>query len=615
MKKFLFSVLMAALAFPMTQAADKPVSPFMLRGNGHAMGTMIKTKDLSKITFKTPMLRGENQILWDFEDEAQLNDWMALDNDGDGYNWIYQNNAGLEQGKITVHSGTGAIYSESYSNDNYAALSPDNWLISPVVTLGGGLTLWACGQDPNYASEVFGVYVCVGTPTSIYDFVQVGADVTTTSTMTEYSFDLSAYNGQQGCIAIVHHNCYNEFMLVVDDICIDPDMVIIPDPTTPTNLTADPTATTANVAWTDNDDAAWNLRYRVYTPNAAQSFHWSAEADEDMSGWMLWDADGDGNNWGISQYNGCADGESLFFSASYNGSALSPDNWLFTPEVAMGGTLKFWAASYLSNWPDKFAVYMVPDVDDESTYVEIYPETTATADGTYYTIDLSEYAGQTGRFAFRHFNSDNNYYLFIDDITYDMPGEEEAEWIYVYGLDNMAYTIEGLTPETTYEVQVQAYNANQVESAWTASTLFTTLAEQAEQTEAPSISADTQQGVHAYFVTITPSEESDLYYRYCKDNGEWSDWILYDGVVPFEEDGYYQVEAYAIADDKTESLHVSCSFTVTPRTGLDELSGDKAVAGVRFFNAMGQEMAQPEGLTIVVTTYTDGTSSAVKVIK
>ena len=135
------------------------------------------------------------------------------------------------------------------------------------------------------------------------------------------------------------------------------------------------------------------------------------------------------------------------------------------------------------------------------------------------------------------------------------------------------------------------------------------------QTAAPSIAADTQVGIHAFFVTLTETEPSDLYYHYQKDNGEWSDWTLYEGPVAFEEDGYYQVEAYAIAPGKTESLHVSVSFVVTPRTGLDEFSGDKAVAGVRYFNAAGQEMAQPNGLTIVVTTYTDGTRTATKVMK
>ena len=45
------------------------------------------------------------------------------------------------------------------------------------------------------------------------------------------------------------------------------------------------------------------------------------------------------------------------------------------------------------------------------------------------------------------------------------------------------------------------------------------------------------------------------------------------------------------------------------------MNAGKAVADVRYFNMAGQEMQQADGLTIVVTTYTDGTSSAVKVIK
>ncbi len=42
---------------------------------------------------------------------------------------------------------------------------------------------------------------------------------------------------------------------------------------------------------------------------------------------------------------------------------------------------------------------------------------------------------------------------------------------------------------------------------------------------------------------------------------------------------------------------------------------DKVVAGVRYYNIMGQEMKDINGITIVVTTYTDGSHSAVKVIK
>ena len=45
------------------------------------------------------------------------------------------------------------------------------------------------------------------------------------------------------------------------------------------------------------------------------------------------------------------------------------------------------------------------------------------------------------------------------------------------------------------------------------------------------------------------------------------------------------------------------------------MNAGKTVAGVRYFNMAGQEMPQADGMTIVVTTYTDGTTSAVKVVK
>ena len=50
-------------------------------------------------------------------------------------------------------------------------------------------------------------------------------------------------------------------------------------------------------------------------------------------------------------------------------------------------------------------------------------------------------------------------------------------------------------------------------------------------------------------------------------------------------------------------------------SAVDELNAGKQVANVRYFNMAGQEMTAPNGLTIQVTTYSDGTTSAVKVIK
>ena len=54
---------------------------------------------------------------------------------------------------------------------------------------------------------------------------------------------------------------------------------------------------------------------------------------------------------------------------------------------------------------------------------------------------------------------------------------------------------------------------------------------------------------------------------------------------------------------------------VFPDSGVDEVNAGKQIASVRYYNMAGQEMANPTGLTIQVTSYTDGTRSVVKTIK
>ena len=56
-------------------------------------------------------------------------------------------------------------------------------------------------------------------------------------------------------------------------------------------------------------------------------------------------------------------------------------------------------------------------------------------------------------------------------------------------------------------------------------------------------------------------------------------------------------------------------LNVYPHSSVNELSTGKTVTGVRYYNAAGQQMAQPSGLTIQVTTYSDGTTETTKVIK
>jgi len=75
----------------------------------------------------------------------------------------------------------------------------------------------------------------------------------------------------------------------------------------------------------------------------------------------------------------------------------------------------------------------------------------------------------------------------------------------------------------------------------------------------------------------------------------------------------YKYTVGIVTDSETGQMYMQISKGIF--VGIDEMNADKAIAGVRYFNMAGQEMQKAEGMTIVVTTYTDGTTSAVKVMK
>lgn len=90
--------------------------------------------------------------------------------------------------------------------------------------------------------------------------------------------------------------------------------------------------------------------------------------------------------------------------------------------------------------------------------------------------------------------------------------------------------------------------------------------------------------------------------------------------------------AVPTTDAKSAPRKVAYDSTVTPSTkfvvypldlddtkvatGVNDVNSAKEVKGASYFNMMGVESAQPfDGVNIMVTTYTDGTSSATKVLR
>ena len=116
---------------------------------------------------------------------------------------------------------------------------------------------------------------------------------------------------------------------------------------------------------------------------------------------------------------------------------------------------------------------------------------------------------------------------------------------------------------------------------------------------------------HYVVVTFEAVDGAEIYYS--MDGEHFEKW---DGTpIYFRNNGDYTVYAYAVEPGKMPSAVKDEPIHVDESTSVNGLVNGKTVAGVRYFNMAGQEMQEANGVTIVVTTYTDGTTSAVKVIK
>ena len=251
--------------------------------------------------------------------------------------------------------------------------------------------------------------------------------------------------------------------------------------TIPTNLFVTPGSTTADVAWEDTDDTSWILRYRPYSEAVGTLYDLNLnDYSTQMADWSVQDVDGDGNNWGV-YYTDNTQSDLCFGSVSWSTSlgSLTPENYLISKDIEFteGTMLEFtmWCAS--NSWPDNLMVYIYiygETEDDDAMYYLTEEPLVGTEAHETYSVNLGEYAGQTGFIIFSHEQSDDNMMIYLDDIFI---GEEGPAWTYVYDLDETNYTIEGLTPETQYEVQVQA-TGDFGETDWTEIVDFWTLAGQ-----------------------------------------------------------------------------------------------------------------------------------------
>lgn len=155
--------------------------------------------------------------------------WQTIDADGDGYDWSILSTEDDED--VIPFDGDYAIASFSYL-ESPGALNPDNWLITPQVTVGTDDSLYYTVRtlNHNYSEEEYAVYVST-TGTAVADFTdEVFSDnLEYVNQWQARSVDLGAYANQDIYIAFRHYGVSDLVGFTIDGVKLPGEVNCNPD--------------------------------------------------------------------------------------------------------------------------------------------------------------------------------------------------------------------------------------------------------------------------------------------------------------------------------------------------------------------------------------------------
>ncbi|MDX9869457.1 MAG: choice-of-anchor J domain-containing protein, partial [Candidatus Cloacimonadales bacterium] len=243
MKKtfFLISLLIACsllLATPAKSRVEKFNSILTNKSIGH---TITKSSDQKRILTITNFPWNESFDGSDFPEG-----WTTLDLDNDGETWYHYDDEPDE-----AHSGIGWV--GSYSWDPGYECAPDNWLITPMISLPSTheaeLSYWI---TPIFLDEPHDTYsIMISTTDNDADsFSTLFTEVVNYEPWTQKFIDLSDYAGENIYIAFRHHNSVDAWMVCLDDVKIElGDPIEINTLYPPQDLTAEAVGSDVTLNW------------------------------------------------------------------------------------------------------------------------------------------------------------------------------------------------------------------------------------------------------------------------------------------------------------------------------------------------------------------------------
>lgn len=384
--------------------------------------------------------------------------WSSMDLDGDGRRWA------MYRGASVVYSGTYSAVSESYDMGNHVALRPDNWLISPRLTLPEASNIvvswYAKAVDPNYCAEHYEVYVSTSGADTGSFVHQVWSETMANDSWQTRVVDLSQFRGQQVYLAFRHFNCTDQMALAIDEISvrvdnmpggrlIGPEMAFVGDTLHFVAQQTEGSATGLSYVW-DVRHAAWSnavgpnlsarwdapcvdtvrvtmqngfgtvtkeLHVRIYSCDTVD-VPFTEDFTYGLGCWNPVDANADGYTWRPMDSSAVSD--------SYiDGRALTPDNWLISQPIRLPADtvcdLRYRVRCQNGLYPaEHYSVWISLGGDSPSNFIyQVFRETLTEECREWQPrlMGLEAYAGQTIRLAFRHHNCSDEMNLKIDDVA------------------------------------------------------------------------------------------------------------------------------------------------------------------------------------------------------
>lgn len=154
-----------------------------------------------------------------YEDFEDITGWTVSDEDGDGDDWGLFDDSARGQGQVAT--------SASWNNVD-GALTPDNWLISPAISLAGisgniELSWLTIGQDQAWAAENYTVYVATNNTVAALQASTTNFSETLSASGNLYlsrTLDISSFAGQTIYVAFRHHAVSDQFRINIDDVLV-----------------------------------------------------------------------------------------------------------------------------------------------------------------------------------------------------------------------------------------------------------------------------------------------------------------------------------------------------------------------------------------------------------